>query len=184
MKESELYNCIVGIQSGDAKAFELIYDSYSASLYGIVLKILQDDEVAQDVLQDAFVKIWKNCNSYEPQKGSFFTWMLNIARNTAIDKYRQMRKVSMRTIQNDGSSVDISDNAVHANAIDRIGLEELLKTLPEEQQEVIDYLYFKGFTQQETSDELNLPLGTVKTRSRSALKALGELFMVIGLMWK
>lgn len=184
MKESELNNCIAAIQSGDAKAFELIYDSYSASLYGIVLKILQDEEVAQDVLQDAFVKIWKNCNSYEAQKGSFFTWMLNIARNTAIDKYRQTRKVSMRSIQNDGSSVDISDNAVNANSIDRIGLAELLKTLPEEQQEVIDYLYFKGYTQQETSDELNLPLGTVKTRSRSALKALSELFIVIGLMWK
>ena len=105
--------------------------------------------------------------------------MLNITRNTAIDKYRQVIKKSGVTIQTHENTV--SNNEAHSSSlpINHIGVKDLLQTLPTEQQEIIEYLYFKGYTQQEVSDELELPLGTVKTRSRSALKALREIFTIL-----
>lgn len=179
MKELELENIILQMQAGNATAFEKIYDAYSASLFGIALKILKDQELAEDVLQDAFVKIWSKVNSFDVKKGSFFTWMLNITRNTAIDKYRQVIKKSGITIQTHENTV--SNNEAHSSSIpiNHIGVKDLLQTLPTEQQEIIEYLYFKGYTQQEVSDELNIPLGTVKTRSRSALKALKDIFIIL-----
>ena len=105
--------------------------------------------------------------------------MLNITRNTAIDKYRQIVKKSEVSIQNEESNVTYSNASSSTMNVNHIGLGDLLKTLPDEQQEIIEYLYFKGYTQQEVSDELDIPLGTVKTRSRAALKAMKELFIIL-----
>jgi len=164
-------------------SFELLYDNYSAALFGVCLKILNDQELAEDVLQDAYIKIWSNIQSYDNSKGTIFTWMLNIARNSAIDKYRQQKKRSIRTIQNSTNDVgNVLSNSEEFN-INTIGLNELLKKLPEDQQEIIEYLYFKGYTQQEVSDELKMPLGTVKTRSRAALKLLRDLFILLIGTW-
>lgn len=179
MKQEELDISIEKIKQGDAKAFELVYDAYSGALYGLCLKIVKDPDACEDILQDAFVKIWKKINSFDESKGTFFTWMLNITRNTAIDKYRQTLKKSESSIQNEESNVSYSNASSSTININHIGLADLLKTLPEEQQEIIEYLYFKGYTQQEVSEELNIPLGTVKTRSRSALKAMKELFILL-----
>ena len=183
MTKDELNNAVASIKQGDQAAFERVYDAYSAALFGVCLKIVNDQELAEDVLQNAFVKIWKNIHAYDEKKGSFFTWMLNIARNSAIDKYRQNKKMSTTSIQNDGSSVDYyKENNTSIN-IQHIGVAELLKKLPEEQQVIVEYLYFKGYTQQEVSDELDIPLGTVKTRSRTALKALKQLFVLLLKLW-
>ncbi|MDB0011360.1 RNA polymerase sigma factor [Crocinitomicaceae bacterium] len=181
MKEEELNSLVLKVQQGDSKAFEKIYDAYSAALFGICKKILLDTEIAEDVLQDAFIKIWQKSTSYDPSKGTFFTWMLNIARNTSIDKYRKLSKNTTFSIQNNEDYVSINKEDSKGNTIstNHIGIKDLLSSLPEEQQIMIEYLYYKGYTQQEVSDELNIPLGTVKTRSRSALKALSELFIVI-----
>ena len=164
-------------------SFELLYDNYSAALFGVCLKILNDQELAEDVLQDAYIKIWSNIQSYDNSKGIIFIWMLNIACNSAIDKYRQQKKRSIRTIQNSTNDVgNVLSNSEEFN-INTIGLNELLKKLPEDQQEIIEYLYFKGYTQQEVSDELKMPLGTVKTRSRAALKLLRDLFILLIGTW-
>lgn len=160
-------------------AFAKIYDAYAPALYGITLKIINDREIAEDVLQEAFVKIWKNAGKYDTKKGSFFTWMLNITRNTSIDKYRQRARLNDRTIQNDTSFVSNSKEGSEQMNINHIGIRDLLHGLPEEQQIIIDYLYFRGFTQQETSDELDIPLGTVKTRARMAIKTLRNIFSIL-----
>jgi RNA polymerase sigma-70 factor (ECF subfamily) len=184
LKESELHSLIIQVQQGDSRAFEKIYDAYSPALFGICKKVLNDTELAEDVLQDAFIKIWQKVKTYDASKGTFFTWMLNIARNTAIDKYRQLIKNTSISIQNseDFVSINKADSQGNTISINHIGLKEMLSTLPEEQQLMIEYLYYKGYTQQEVSEELDIPLGTVKTRSRSALKALSELFIAI-LIW-
>jgi RNA polymerase sigma-70 factor, ECF subfamily len=182
LTEQALNTNIEKIKQGDATAFEKVYDTYSSALFGVCLKIVNDQELAEDILQEAFVKIWKNIHFYEPSKGTFFTWMLNITRNTAIDKYRQAKKVSFSSIQNDGRNVSyFKENNTSINT-NHIGVQELLNKLPEDQREIIDYLYYKGYTQQELSDELGIPLGTVKTKSRTALKTLKELFILLILL--
>lgn len=183
LKEQEINSIVEKVKQGDVNSFELLYDNYSAALFGVCLKILNDQELAEDVLQDAYIKIWSNIQSYDNSKGTIFTWMLNIARNSAIDKYRQQKKRSIRTIQNSTNDVgNVLSNSEEFN-INTIGLNELLKKLPEDQQEIIEYLYFKGYTQQEVSDELKMPLGTVKTRSRAALKLLRDLFILLIGTW-
>ena len=162
------------LQSGDKAAFEELYDSFGAALYGVILKIVGTEEEANDVLQASFVKIWKYAAKYDSKKGSPFTWMLNIARNTAIDALRKRQKTP--SSPNQAEIADVGVNSGKELNINTIGLKELVDKLPPEQREVLEYLYFRGYTQQEASEALELPLGTVKTRARTALKKLRAVF--------
>lgn len=159
-----------------------LYDRYSATLYGLASKIVQSDEVAQDVVQDSLVKVWKRIKTFDDSKGTFFTWMLNITRNTAIDFLRKTKKESGRSIQD-------LENDVHMDAgntlnIDTLGLKNIVDDLKEDQRILVEYIYFKGYTQQEVSDELEIPLGTVKTRIRAAIKEMKHYFgLFIALFW-
>jgi RNA polymerase sigma factor (sigma-70 family) len=147
-----------------------LYDHYSAALYGVISRIIPNEDVAEELLQDAFLRIWDRINTYDASKGRLFTWMLNIARNLAIDKTRS------KEISKDRKTDDIDDLV---NRIDRkeqaeqhvetIGLKEVLTRLPDQQKFVVEYLYLKGYTQSELADEFNIPLGTVKTRLRLAM---------------
>jgi RNA polymerase sigma-70 factor (ECF subfamily) len=169
------------LQKGDEQAFSNIYDKYSGSLYGIILKIVRNEYLAQDILQDCFINIWKKAHSYSSDKGTFFTWMLNICRNKSIDELRKINRTAAGKIQIKENNVGMS-NGLSIN-LDTIGLKDMLKKLPEEQQLVIDFLYFRGYTQQEVSDELMIPLGTVKTRARTAVKELQSYFTIILVFW-
>jgi RNA polymerase sigma factor (sigma-70 family) len=160
----------------DMKAFEYLYDNYSDALYGITLKIVRGDEdLAHDVLQEAFVKIWKNFEKYDRQKSSLFTWMLNITRNHAIDTLRSKRyKYEIQSLDN---NVRIAEPLAGQTNTDTLGVKQAVETLLEpEQQQVIDAIYFNGLTQEEAAKELNIPLGTVKTRVRIALRELRKIF--------
>ncbi|MFA7275023.1 MAG: sigma-70 family RNA polymerase sigma factor [Crocinitomicaceae bacterium] len=158
-----------------------VYDRFASAMYGVASKIVRSDEVAQDVVQDSFVKIWKKVESYDSTKGTFFTWMLNITRNTAIDFLRKTKKENPASIQDLENSVHVSD--VAAQNIDTIGIAALVDNLNEDQRILIEYIYFKGFTQQEVSDELGIPLGTVKTRIRAAVQELKKWFILFLLIW-
>lgn len=182
LSKEELNKAISEVQRGNQAAFEQLYDAYSPAMYGISLKILTDADLAADSVQDAFIKIWKNIHSFDVKKGSFFTWILNINRNTAIDKYRKIAKTTVVSIHSNENFVDQGESNKSQQKTDHIGIQDLVKVLPLKEQEIITYIYFKGYTQQETADELNLPLGTVKTRSRSALNSLKELFTIL-LTW-
>lgn len=163
------------LQVQDSKGLVLLYEHYSPALYHVVLRIVRREEVAQEVLQDVFVKIWKQSNSYDVGRGRLFTWMSRIAKNAAIDKTRSKNfKATNRTDSIDnfvGDSVDFSNNI----NIKDSGLRKVVSELDDKYHEIIDYLYFKDFTQSETSKALGIPLGTVKSRSRLALKALRQL---------
>lgn len=163
--EKELVNLL---KQNNKAAFSYLYDHYSGALFGIILKILnQDEETSEDVLQDVFIKIWKKIATYDSTKGTLFTWMLNIARNTAIDKVRTFKNASIQSINNNVHSVD--EIHQHKSQEDKIGIKEIVDNLKPEYKVIIDLAYFGGYTQEEISQELNLPLGTVKTRARAAL---------------
>ena len=150
-----------------------LYDKYGAALYGAALRIIQEEEVTQEVVQDIFLKIWKKIELYNAKKGRLFTWMLNLTRNAAIDKIRS--KEIRRSAKTDSMSdlvytVDRQNNA--EMAVDGIGVKEMVEELVEEQQFVLQKIYFEGFSHAELSEEYDIPLGTVKSRLRSALKHL------------
>lgn len=178
LSKTEIKETIEAVKNGDASAFETLYDAYSEAMYGISFKILKDQKTAEDAVQDAFVKIWSKIHSFDSTKGSFFTWILNINRNTAIDIYRKTSKKTLVSIQNESNYVTSKLGTTSQNT-EQIGISDLLKVLPAQEQEIIEYMYFKGFTQKETAEALNIPLGTVKTRSRKALKGLKELFILL-----
>lgn len=169
------------LQQGSEEAFSELYDMYNGTLYGLILRIVNDDEIAQDILQDVFVTIWKKAKLYSPGKGTFFTWMLNISRNKAIDHVRKVGRESLGKV-NFENEHDISQQKTFIS-IDQIGLNELVSKLSHDQKLIIEYLFYKGYTQQETSEELGIPLGTVKSRLRAALTVLRGGFIITIMIW-
>jgi len=173
MDEKELVRLL---RQREKRGFSLLYDQYSPALYGVVRKIVRSEELAQDVLQDAFVKIWKSIESYDSSKGTLFTWILNVARNTAIDRIRtQEFKQSLNAQSVTDASPQLDWQSASHLPVDHIGLEKVLPLLRPEHLEIIDYVYFKGFTQTEVAESLGMPLGTVKTRVRMAIDHLRKL---------
>lgn len=173
MHETEL---ITALKEGDKNAIGLVYDNYGAALYGVVLRIVQSPEAAEEVVQDVFVKIFKNIQSFDENKGKFYTWAINIAKNTAIDATRTSDfKNRQKTEQFD--FVVYSQTHPSSNlSVDTIGLREIVDKLDEKHRAVIDLAYFQGYTQSEIEEEMNIPIGTVKTRLRLAIKELRKAF--------
>lgn len=161
------------LQRHDERAFTIMYDQYSRSLFAVITNLISDREEAEDVLQETFVKIWKNIDSYSVEKGRLYTWMLNIARNSAIDKLRSKGfNNSRKNLSSDNFVHLLDDNARAGQKIDIIGIREFINKLKPKCIQIIDLLFFKGFTQQEASDELGIPLGTVKTQNRNCINDL------------
>ncbi len=156
------------LQQRNEKAFGYLYDNYSGALFGIVNSIVTDKEIANDVLQNVFVNIWRKIESYDATKGRLFTWMLNIARNASIDEVRSKGFRDSQKNQSLSENVDVP-GAVTVPSIEDVGLKKVLTKLKGELRVLIDLSYFQGFTHEEISKALNIPLGTVKTRIRSAL---------------
>jgi RNA polymerase sigma-70 factor (ECF subfamily) len=163
----------------EERAFTQLYDMYSKSLFSIITNLIKDREEAEDVLQEVFVKIWKNIETYNQSKGRLYTWMLNIARNTTIDKLRSKGfNNSQKNLSSDNFVHLLDDSTKLTNKIDSIGLREFVDKLKPKCIQLIDLLFFKGFTQQETSEELEIPLGTVKTQNRMCMNDLRKFLKV------
>ena len=160
------------IKERSSEGFNLLYKNYSDALYGVINRIVLNTASAEDLLQDTFVKIWKNIDSYNECKGTFFTWMLNIARHTSIDHLRTKQYKNQKNTGSDEILVyDTSNNKTAAN-IDVIGLRSTVDKMEDKYKEVINIIYFYGYTYEETAKILDLPVGTVKTRARKALSLL------------
>jgi RNA polymerase sigma-70 factor, ECF subfamily len=174
------------LQTADARLIELmhnrnprcislLYDAYSRALFGIILHIVQNHELAEEVLQDTFTKVWRNIDSYDDRKGRPYTWLVNIARNTAIDATRTKHfKQYNQSIDSAINTIDTYRNK--SINTDTIGVQKLTETLPKNYKILIDLIYFQGFTQSETAEYLAIPIGTVKTHLRSAMMLLKQLF--------
>ncbi|MBS1916261.1 MAG: sigma-70 family RNA polymerase sigma factor [Bacteroidetes bacterium] len=157
------------------QAFSYLYDNYSGALYTIILQIVKESELANDVLQEVFVNIWRKIESYDASKGRLFTWMLNIARNASIDTIRS------KSFQNAQKNQELADNVntsmvnqVTQLNVDNIGLKKVLLKLKPEIRSLVELAYFKGYTHEEIAQIEGIPVGTVKTRIRSGLLQLRE----------
>ncbi len=167
------------LRAGNKSALSYLYDHYSAALYGIIIRIVKREEWAEEVLQDAFLKIWNRIDLYEPEKGRLFTWMLNLTRNLAIDKTRSKEITRANKTDDLQELVNTIDKQEQAEmAVAQIGLIAVLNELPADQKFIVEQLYLKGYTQSEVAEEFGIPLGTVKTRLRSAMNTLRILLKV------
>lgn len=171
MKELDLE---ADLKSQDPIRFERLYRRFSDALFGILLAIVKDEAEAQDLLQEAFVKIWRNAAQYERRKGTVFTWMLNIARNQAIDFLRSKRAGQAKqsfSIDEDVYMVEqLADPS--GEVLPGMSAAEQLRVLPEGHRTLMHMVYVEGFTHAEVAEQTGIPLGTVKTRIRAALQAL------------
>jgi RNA polymerase sigma factor (sigma-70 family) len=156
------------------KAFGYLYDNYSGSLYTIISQIVIDLELANDVLQEVFINIWRKIESYDSTKGRLFTWMLNIARNASIDTLRSKGYQNSQKNQAMPEHEDWNIGGQSGINVDHIGFRKILERLKREHRVLIELAYFKGYTHEEISGIENIPLGTVKTRIRNALMQLRE----------
>lgn len=158
--------------SRDEKGFNYLYDNYSPAFYGVIFRIVNYEEEANEVLQDTFVKIWNSITSFDQNKGTLYTWMLNIARNSAIDRLKS--KSFQNDLQNQSIPDFVDDNkslsTEQKHEFNEV--EKLVNTLKSDYRILINKAYFGGFTQEEIAEELGIPLGTVKTRTRAALLEL------------
>ncbi len=174
LSEPEL---IQAIRTRDTRGAEALYGMYSAALYGVIYRIIQHEEIAEDLLQEAFVKIWNSVSSYDESKGRLFTWMVNIARNLSIDKTRS------KDFRNHSKTEDIENIVLSVDKgfttslnPETLGLKDLVQKLKPDQKAILDLVYFRGFTHVEAAEELDIPLGTVKTRLRNAIITLRKVF--------
>jgi len=174
LTEEEL---VLALKNREKIAVEALYDMYSSSLYGVISRIITDTATAEDVLQETFVKIWHSFSSYSTEKGRLFTWMVNIARNLAIDKIRSKdykNQNKNQELENNVTFIDEQRNTVYKPEL--MGIKDLVQTLKPDQKIILELVYFKGYTHVEAADELGIPLGTIKTRLRMAIQQLRKHF--------
>jgi RNA polymerase sigma factor (sigma-70 family) len=159
----------------ESGALSVLYDKYSGALFGAIVRVVHSQEIAEEVLQDTFTKVWRNIDSYDASKGRLFTWLINIARNSAIDATRQKGfNRQNQPLENVVNTIDTQlSTSINPETID---MRQLTEKLSPEYKDLIDLIYFKGYTQVEAAEALNIPLGTVKTRVRAAMTRLKEFF--------
>lgn len=161
---------VARLKAQDRDALEYLYDHYAAALYGVVQRIVKTEEIAEEVMQDSFLKIWDNIGQYDAGKGRLFTWMFKLTRNLAIDKLRSKEiKKELKTDAVSDNVHSIENRNSNQQQTDTIGLIKLLNHLQAEQQLIIKLLYLEGYTQSEVAKEYGIPLGTVKSRHRLAM---------------
>ena len=159
----------------DERALRLLHDRYAKSILVVIVRLVRDEALAQDVLQEGLLKVWLSIGSYAPERGRLFTWMVRVCCNQAIDALRSPRHRfhnRNKSLETGGVSQTLAPSTFNP---DHIGLRELTLKLKPRQREVIDLLYFGGYTQVETAKQLSIPLATVKTRARAALHVLAQL---------
>lgn len=162
------------LKAKDIKAFEQLYTMYNGAIYAVLLNILKQNEVAEDALQESFFKVWNNLENYDASKSSIYTWILNISRNTALDI---LRKQNVRAnINNKSFEVNEEMATTQGTNINVIGVSKWVNKLSKEQQIAIKAVYYNGLTHQEAAEALQIPLGTLKSRVKTALNNLKNVF--------
>ncbi|MBL4674777.1 MAG: sigma-70 family RNA polymerase sigma factor [Mucilaginibacter sp.] len=161
-----------------------LYDMYSGSLMGVISRIVPDQLMAEDILQELFLKIWNSFDKYDAAKGRLFTWMVNLARNISIDTLRK------KDFRQQAMHVDIADYGselvqalLNFDPADLKLVRTAVVNMPEKERQVLELIYFKGFTHTEVAEALQMPLGTVKTRCRAALVTYGNITSPTGGWW-
>lgn len=160
------------LAQGDRQAVNLTYQNYGNALYGIIRRIVNSEALAEEILQDVMVKVWQNAKSYNRTKGRLFTWLSNIARNASIDAVRSARFNREQKTTSIENSVNENVGGIEEPQIKDSGLAKIINSLDEKHRVLIDMAYFQGYSQREIEKELNIPLGTIKSRLRQAINEL------------
>ena len=167
------------VEARDAQAFAVLYDRHCRAAYSLAYRMMGERQAAEDIVPEAFLKVWRNASSYRPQRGSVRTWMLSIVHNRSIDQLRHLasRRRMQEQVEASSPTTQPSEAFAHSWAnTQREQVREALKSLPEEQLQVVELAYFSGYTHVEIAQLLGLPLGTVKGRMRLGLKKIRDYF--------
>lgn len=165
------------VAHGDERALAHIYDRYRVVLFGLLVRILNSREEAEDVLQEVFLQVWRRAADFDEKRGRPFTWLVTLARSRAIDRLRALasrERVAQAGAREESEQIsDAASDAIRAEQRDLVT--NALAQLPDEQKRALMLAYFDGLTQSEIATRLGAPLGTVKTRMRAGMTKLREL---------
>jgi RNA polymerase sigma-70 factor (ECF subfamily) len=168
---------IEGLQNMDGSAMSALYSMYSDSLYRVISTIVVIDEVAQDLLQETFIKIWKSFKQYDPRKGRLYTWMIRLARNISIDYLRSVNHRNYTVSENLFESTQQIDQKFQVSYNpELIGVRDMTTILNEDQRRALDLIYFKGYTHVQAAEELNVTVGIIRSRLQSSITELRRTF--------
>jgi RNA polymerase sigma-70 factor (ECF subfamily) len=171
---------IHALKRGEQWAMSILYDRYARLVFSLAVKILQDRGAAEETVQDVFVKVWRRCKEYDTERGKFSSWLTGIAHNQAIDELRRRRvrpAASEEETEEMNEVVDVAPAPldIAMQSLEHRRILDALCEIPLEQRKPIELAYFEGFTQQEISEKLSEPLGTIKTRMRLGMQKLKTL---------
>lgn len=167
------------VEAGDADAFATLYDRHSRSAFSLAYRMMGERQAAEDLAQDAFIKVWRNARSYRAERGSVRTWLLSIVHNRGIDQLRSTasRRRTQEKIEASAPRSQPSEAFTETwRNSQRDQVREALRSLPPEQLKILELAYFSGYTHVEIAELLSLPLGTVKGRMRLGLKKIRDYF--------
>lgn len=168
------------INARDQQALSELYQAYSGAVYGMALRVVGDNTLAEEVTQDTFLKVWNQAYRWEPERGKVISWMLTITRYTAIDRLRREKRLSpwvsigLEDVLNSMGQAGYMDDADWQDG--RL-IRSMIQSLPPENREALELSFFKAMSHQEMADYLQLPLGTVKSRVRRSLQLLRGLWL-------
>jgi RNA polymerase sigma factor (sigma-70 family) len=170
------------VARGDREAFARLYDRYSAAAYGIALRVVRDRDLAADVVQDAFLAVWRQAATFDAARGQPSHWIMTLTHHKAVDLVRREERRRADALDDRFDAADPSPTAdEHAwLAVTRDQVRAALARLPDPQREVIELAYFAGYSQSELAERLALPIGTIKSRTFAALKELRGLLAPTG----
>jgi RNA polymerase sigma-70 factor (ECF subfamily) len=170
------------IKARDEEALAELYDLYNRLLYGMIISIVKKREEAEDVLQEVFIKVWEKASTFNEERGNVYSWLVTLTRNKAIDRIRSKDYKTQKKATHD---VDAPEFFLEGNMFDPLEttifsdrtelVKKALGEIPESQSEVLKIAYYRGLTQREISEQLDIPLGTVKTRMRQGMIKLKDI---------
>ena len=175
VEDLELHRLLLRADPG---AFEALYQRYGAPAYGFALRVTGQPSLAQDVVHDAFMALWRAPEAYDPSRGPFRTFFLSLVHHRAVDTVRREERLRRRTERalnpGDAEDEDVAEGIVEEAwlAVRRKEVREALALLPPDQRDAVEMAYFRGYTQAKIAEELGIPLGTVKTRTLAAMRKL------------
>lgn len=170
------------IKARDEEALAELYDLYNRLLYGMIISIVKKREEAEDVLQEVFIKIWESASTFDEERGNVYSWLVTLARNKAIDRIRSKDYKTQKKASQDvdapefflkGDKFDPLETTIFSDRTELV--KRALDKIPESQSEVLKIAYYRGLTQREISEQLEIPLGTVKTRMRQGMIKLKDI---------
>ncbi len=168
---------VIALKNMDRGAMNSLYQMYSDSLYRVITTIVQIEEIAQDILQETFIKIWKSFGQYDPSKGKLYTWMARLARNLSID---HLRSVNYRNFSSNEDLSNLTQQIDQKFQIlfnpEIIGVKDMIRVLNDEQKNALDLVYFKGYTQVQAAEELKISVGILRARLQSSIMVLRRTF--------